>query len=62
VWTLATDRSVYVVERADGTRNSVVTILLDDLDAPLRSAAAAQVGALGLLVGVRLPAIRGLRL
>jgi hypothetical protein len=38
VWTLATDRSVYVVEHADGTGNSVVTILLDDLDAPRRSA------------------------
>jgi hypothetical protein len=33
VWTLAEDRSVYVVEHADGAGNSVVTIFLDDLDA-----------------------------
>jgi catechol 2,3-dioxygenase-like lactoylglutathione lyase family enzyme len=35
VWTLAEDRSVYVVEHADGAGNSVVTIFLDDLDAQL---------------------------
>jgi hypothetical protein len=33
VWTLAEDRSVYVVEHADGAGNCVVTIFLDDLDA-----------------------------
>jgi hypothetical protein len=33
VWTLAEDRSVYVVEHPDGAGNSVVTIFLDDLDA-----------------------------
>jgi hypothetical protein len=33
VWTLAEDRSLYVVEHADGAGNSVVTIFLDDLDA-----------------------------
>jgi catechol 2,3-dioxygenase-like lactoylglutathione lyase family enzyme len=33
VWMLADDRSVYVVEHADGAGNSVVTILVDDLDA-----------------------------
>jgi catechol 2,3-dioxygenase-like lactoylglutathione lyase family enzyme len=33
VWTLAEDRSVYVVEHADGAGNGVVTIFLDDLDA-----------------------------
>ena len=33
VWTLAEDRSVYVVEHAAGAGNSVVTIFLDDLDA-----------------------------
>src|SRR5438552_6351140 len=33
VWTLAENRSVYVVEHADGAGNSVVTIFLDDLDA-----------------------------
>src|SRR5688500_12040204 len=31
VWTLAEDRSVYVVEHGDGAGNSVVTIFLDDL-------------------------------
>jgi catechol 2,3-dioxygenase-like lactoylglutathione lyase family enzyme len=35
VWTLAEDRSVYVVEHADGAGNSVVTVMLDDLDAQL---------------------------
>jgi hypothetical protein len=33
VWTLASDRSVYVVEHPDGAGNSVVTIFLEDLDA-----------------------------
>lgn len=33
VWTLAADRSVYVVEDADGAGHSVVTIVVDDLDA-----------------------------
>lgn len=33
VWTLAEDRSVYVVEHPNGAGNSVVTIFLDDLDA-----------------------------
>jgi hypothetical protein len=33
VWTLAEDRSVYVVEHGDGAGNGVVTIFLDDLDA-----------------------------
>ncbi len=33
VWTLAEDRSVYVVEHPGGAGNSVVTIFLDDLDA-----------------------------
>ena len=33
VWTLADDRSVYVVEHPEGAGNSVVTIFLDDLDA-----------------------------
>jgi catechol 2,3-dioxygenase-like lactoylglutathione lyase family enzyme len=32
VWTLAEDRSVYIVEHAAGAGNSVVTIFLDDLD------------------------------
>lgn len=33
VWRLAEDRSVYVVEHAAGAGHSVVTILVDDLDA-----------------------------
>jgi catechol 2,3-dioxygenase-like lactoylglutathione lyase family enzyme len=40
VWTLAENRSVYVVEHADGAGSSVVTILLDDLDARLAAIAA----------------------
>jgi len=40
VWTLAEDRSVYVVEHADGAGNSVVTIFLDDLDAHVAAVAA----------------------
>ena len=35
VWTLAEDRSVYIVEHADGAGNSAVTVFLDDLDAHL---------------------------
>src|ERR1700722_10771896 len=34
VWTLAEDRSIYIVEHA-GAGNSVVTIFLDDLDAQM---------------------------
>jgi catechol 2,3-dioxygenase-like lactoylglutathione lyase family enzyme len=33
VWTLAEERSVYVVEHAAGAGHSVVTIFVDDLDA-----------------------------
>jgi hypothetical protein len=40
VWTLAEDRSVYVVEHADGAGNSVVTIFVDDLDAHVTAIAA----------------------
>lgn len=40
VWTLAEDRSVYVVAQAHGAGNSVVTIFLDDLDAHLAAIAA----------------------
>jgi hypothetical protein len=40
VWTLADDRSVYVVEHADGAGNYVVTIFLDDLDAHVAADAA----------------------
>ncbi|HTC61007.1 MAG TPA: VOC family protein [Solirubrobacteraceae bacterium] len=40
VWTLAEDRSVYIVEDADGAGNSVVTIFLDDLDGRVAEIAA----------------------
>lgn len=40
VWTLGEDRSVYVVEHADGAGKSVVTIFLDDLDAHMAAIAA----------------------
>lgn len=33
VWTIAEDRSIYVVEHPVGAGNSVVTVLVDDLDA-----------------------------
>ena len=35
VWTLAEDRSVYVVENVTGAGSSVLTIFLDDLDAQM---------------------------
>jgi predicted enzyme related to lactoylglutathione lyase len=40
VWTLAEDRSVYVVEHPDGAGNSVATILVDDLDEHVAAVAA----------------------
>jgi catechol 2,3-dioxygenase-like lactoylglutathione lyase family enzyme len=40
VWTLAEDRSVYVVENAAGAGHSVLTIFLDDLDAQVAEIAA----------------------
>ncbi len=40
VWTLAEDRSIYVVEHPDGAGNSVVTIFLEDLDAHVAAIAA----------------------
>ncbi len=40
VWTLAEDRSVYVVEHAEGAGNSAITIFLDDLDAQIAAIAA----------------------
>ncbi len=33
VWTLAEDRSVYIVEDAGGAGHSVLTVFIDDLDA-----------------------------
>lgn len=40
VWTLADDRSVYIVEHPDGAGQSVVTLFVDDLDAELAAIAA----------------------
>ena len=40
VWTLAEDRSVYVVQDADGAGKSVVTVVVDDLDARVSAIAA----------------------
>jgi hypothetical protein len=40
VWTLAEDRSLYVVEHADGAGNSIVTVFLDDLDTHVAAVAA----------------------
>ena len=33
VWTLADERSIYIVEQPEGAGNSAVTLFLDDLDA-----------------------------
>lgn len=40
VWTLAEDRSIYVVEHPDGAGNSVVTVFVDDLDGHVAAIAA----------------------
>jgi catechol 2,3-dioxygenase-like lactoylglutathione lyase family enzyme len=40
VWTLADDRSVYIVERPDGAGHSELTLFVDDLDAQLAAIAA----------------------
>ncbi len=40
VWTLAGERSIYVVEHPDGAGNSVVTVFVDDLDAHVAAIAA----------------------
>jgi hypothetical protein len=40
VWTLAEDRSIYVVEHPDGAGHCVVTVFLDDLDAQVAAIAA----------------------
>jgi catechol 2,3-dioxygenase-like lactoylglutathione lyase family enzyme len=44
VWTLAEDRSVYIVEDADRAGSSVVTIFLDDLDTYVAAIAARGLG------------------
>src|SRR3954468_3502282 len=40
VWTLAEERSVYIVEHPNGAGHSVVTLFLDDLEAFVDAAAA----------------------
>ena len=40
VWTLAEDRSVYVVQHAAGAGNSVVTVFVDDLETRVAAIAA----------------------
>src|SRR4051795_4692474 len=40
VWTVAEERSVYVVEHAGGAGHSVVTLFVDDLDARVAAIAA----------------------
>jgi catechol 2,3-dioxygenase-like lactoylglutathione lyase family enzyme len=40
VWTLADERSIYVVEHPEGAGNSVVTVFVDDLDARVAEIAA----------------------
>jgi catechol 2,3-dioxygenase-like lactoylglutathione lyase family enzyme len=40
VWTLADERSVYIVESPEGAGRGVVTIFVDDLDAHLAAIAA----------------------
>jgi catechol 2,3-dioxygenase-like lactoylglutathione lyase family enzyme len=40
VWTVAEDRSVYIVEAAESAGNGVVTVFVDDLDAHLAAIAA----------------------
>jgi hypothetical protein len=39
VWTLAEQRSIYVVEHAEGAGNGVVTIFVDDIDGQLATIA-----------------------
>jgi catechol 2,3-dioxygenase-like lactoylglutathione lyase family enzyme len=40
VWTLADERSVYIVEHPEGAGHSVVTVFLDDLDSQVADIAA----------------------
>jgi catechol 2,3-dioxygenase-like lactoylglutathione lyase family enzyme len=56
VWTLADDRSLYIVEQADGAGNSVVTMFVDGLDAHV-----APIAARGLEPDERLTYSNGVR-
>jgi catechol 2,3-dioxygenase-like lactoylglutathione lyase family enzyme len=40
VWTVAEDRSLYIVEAAESAGNGVVTVFVDDLDSHLAAIAA----------------------
>ena len=40
VWTLADERSIYIVEEASGAGSSVATVFVDDLDAHVDAIAA----------------------
>jgi hypothetical protein len=40
VWTVADERSVYIVEHPEGAGHSVVTLFVDDLDAEVAAIAA----------------------
>ncbi len=44
VWTLADNRSIYIVEHAMGAGSSVLTIFVDDLDAHVAAIAARGLG------------------
>jgi catechol 2,3-dioxygenase-like lactoylglutathione lyase family enzyme len=56
VWTLAEERSIYIVEHADGAGSSVVTLFVDDLDARV-----AAIAARGLEPDERLTYANGVR-
>ena len=40
MWTVADERSVYIVEHPEGAGNGAVTLFLDDLDAHIAAVAA----------------------
>ena len=56
VWTLAADRSIYIVEAAESAGNGVVMVFVEDLDAW-----AAEVEARGLQADERLTLDNGVR-
>jgi catechol 2,3-dioxygenase-like lactoylglutathione lyase family enzyme len=56
VWTIADERSVYIVEDADRAGHGVVTIFVDDLDAVV-----AEIAARGLEPDERLTYSNGVR-
>jgi len=56
VWTLAADRSLYIVEAAESAGNGVVTVFVEDLDAWV-----AEIDARGLHADERLTLGNGVR-